>query len=61
MPSAVPLAQRFWAKVDIGLGGKKGPLVRAHRLSWEMANGRIPDGMRNVWRIVNRTIWTHVA
>lgn len=54
------LEQRFWAKVDrsgdcwlwtgCGSGGYgqfryKGPMVYAHRVAWEQANGPIPDGL----------------
>lgn len=66
---AVPLSQRFWAKVDkrgpsecwewtgstshAGHGqisceyiaGKRSRLVFTHRVSWEMHNGAIPDGL----------------
>ena len=64
------LAERFWAKVDktgecwvwtaakagggygyIGVGGK---VVRAHRLSYEWANGPIPDGIFVCHRCDNR-------
>lgn len=29
----------------IGLGGRGAPVVRAHRVAWEIANGPIPDGL----------------
>ena len=59
--TVVPVEERFWSKVDrsgdcwewtafrdrngygwFSVGGKT---VRAHRQSWEMANGLIPDGL----------------
>lgn len=29
----------------IGAGGKGAPMVRAHRVSWELGNGIVPSGM----------------
>ncbi len=52
--------ERFWAKVKKGDGcwewtaattkgyghiGIKGKMIYAHRLSWELENGKIPDGL----------------
>ncbi len=60
----VPLATRFWQRVNktdgcwlwigligtrgygkIGAGGVRGPTLLAHRVSWELHFGPIPDGM----------------
>lgn len=30
---------------EFGMGGHRGRMYLAHRVSWEMANGTIPDGM----------------
>lgn len=65
MPPAIPLEERFWAKVDVrGLGecwewragrfhdgygyirgDRHGPSLRAHRVSWELHYGRVPNGL----------------
>jgi hypothetical protein len=59
----LPLAQRFWARVQksdgcwewtgclqngygaIRLGARVAGYMRAHRVSWAMANGPIPEGL----------------
>jgi hypothetical protein len=57
-----PLVERFWARVRKGpecwefagptrkgygqLGVGSGRHISAHRISWELANGPIPDGMQ---------------
>jgi hypothetical protein len=65
-----PLESRFWPKVNLGEGcwewtaalfktgyGKfnfNGKTAKAHRLSWEMANGKIPDGLMVLHKCDNR-------
>lgn len=65
-PRHTPVPDRFWAKVDksgdcwlwtsavatsgYGVLNIDGRTVRAHRLSWALANGRIPDGTLGLHR-----------
>jgi len=75
--TSIPLADRFWPKVDKsggpdscwpwiagkvggtgygkiqGEGGASGPHLRAHRVSWELSNGPVPDGKRVLHRCDN--------
>lgn len=62
----VPIESRFWAKVDKtascwlwtgatsrgygSLADGNGSAIRAHRMSWVMANGPIPEGMHVLHR-----------
>lgn len=69
--TTVPIAVRFWGKVDrsgdcwLWLGNRHSDgygaayatgrgTVRAHRLSWELTNGPIPDGLWVLHRCDNR-------
>ncbi len=38
-------AKANWGYGVIGMGGRAGGTVRAHRFSWELEHGPIPDGM----------------
>jgi hypothetical protein len=57
-PTLKPLSERFWVKVDkrgpdecwqwIGIRNEDGygrPYLRAHRVSWQIANGRDPGSL----------------
>jgi hypothetical protein len=63
-----PLEVRFWAKVNktddcwlwtaatvagYGAIGLRGKHIKAHRYSWELANGPIPDGLHVLHRCDN--------
>jgi hypothetical protein len=74
-PKPKPLAERFWAKVDVAgpedcwvwtaalgstgyghLGGNRRraqPDYKAHRLSWELHHGPIPEGLSVLHRCDN--------
>lgn len=67
--ASVPLAERFWNKVQktescwlwLGSSNRRGygaidvdgVLLRSHRVSWELANGPIPDGLYVLHRCDN--------